>query len=64
MIEPEMAFADLRDNMANAEAYVKAIVGYVLGHCREDLEFFQKFYDQNLFERLETVGPQYPWQGE
>jgi len=56
MIEPEMAFADLRDNMANAEAYVKAIVGHVLKECGEDLAFFEKFYDKTLVGRLNTVG--------
>ena len=55
MIEPEMAFADLRDNMANAEAYVKAIVGHVLKECGEDLAFFEKFYDKTLVGRLTTV---------
>jgi len=55
MIEPEMAFADLQDNMRNAEAYVKAIVRHVLKECEEDLAFFEKFYDKTLMARLNTV---------
>lgn len=55
MIEPEMAFADLRDNMANAEAFVKSVVGHVLEKCGEDLQFFAKFYDKALLDRLNTV---------
>lgn len=56
MIEPEMAFADLYDDMANAEAFVKAVVSHVLQHCKDDLAFFQKFYDKTLLDRLTTVG--------
>lgn len=55
MIEPEMAFADLQDNMANAEAFVKSVVGHVLDTCGEDLQFFGKFYDKALLDRLNTV---------
>ncbi|TFJ87667.1 hypothetical protein NSK_001017 [Nannochloropsis salina CCMP1776] len=55
MIEPEMAFADLQDNMRNAEAYVKAIVRHVLKECEEDLAFFEKFYDKTLMARLKTL---------
>ncbi|CAM9437407.1 unnamed protein product, partial [Phaeothamnion confervicola] len=55
MIEPEMAFADLQDDMDNAEAFVKSVVSHVLRECREDLEFFAKFYDKRLFERLEQL---------
>jgi asparaginyl-tRNA synthetase len=43
MIEPEMAFFELRDNMGLAEEFLKYIIRYVLDHCREDLEFFNKF---------------------
>ena len=42
MIEPEMAFYDLNDNMDLAEDFIKNIIGYVLEHCREDLEFLEK----------------------
>jgi len=55
MIEPEMAFADLGADMANAEAFVKSIVEYVLENCQEDLQFFNKFYEKTLLQRLDTV---------
>ncbi len=55
MIEPEMAFADLQDNMDNAEAYIQYVVKHVLENCREDLELFNKFIDKGLIERLEGV---------
>ncbi len=42
MIEPEMAFYDLNDNMDLAEDFIKNIIGYVLEHCEEDLEFLEK----------------------
>uniref|UniRef100_A0A7S4D5P5 asparagine--tRNA ligase n=1 Tax=Heterosigma akashiwo TaxID=2829 RepID=A0A7S4D5P5_HETAK len=58
MIEPEMAFADLADDMANAEAFVKHVVGHVLEHCAEDLQFFQQFFDKGLTARLERVRDQ------
>lgn len=52
MIEPELAFADLNDDMDCAEKYVKYIIAYILENCKEDLEFFNKFIDKNLLERL------------
>ncbi|MBS0625076.1 MAG: asparagine--tRNA ligase [Verrucomicrobia bacterium] len=55
MIEPEMAFADLKDNMECAESYLKFCVRYALDHCREDLEFFDKFIENGLIQRLEHV---------
>lgn len=55
MLEPEMAFADLQSAMNNAEAMLKYTVQQVLEKCSEDLAFFQKFYDQQLTERLETL---------
>ncbi|MDP1835638.1 MAG: asparagine--tRNA ligase [Chlamydiales bacterium] len=55
MIEPEMAFADITDNMDNAEAYLKYILKYVLENCQEDLEFFDKFISEGLVERLQHV---------
>ncbi|MBX2841682.1 MAG: asparagine--tRNA ligase [Flammeovirgaceae bacterium] len=42
MIEPEMAFYDLNDNMDLAEEFVKSIIGYILGNCMDDLEFLDK----------------------
>ncbi|MBA2369037.1 MAG: asparagine--tRNA ligase [Candidatus Protochlamydia sp.] len=55
MVEPEMAFADLNDNMDCAEAYLKYIFKYVLDNCREDMEFFNKNVEPGLIERLEHV---------
>ena len=55
MIEPEMAFSDLWAAMLNAEQFVKHVVGYVLGKCGEDLEFFAKFMDKSLLERLDKL---------
>lgn len=55
MIEPEMAFADLKDNMDCAENYLKFCVNYVLENCREDLEFFDKFIENGLITRLQLV---------
>ena len=52
MIEPEMAFADLKANMECAEGYLKFCVRYVLEHCKEDLEFFDKFIENGLLQRL------------
>jgi asparaginyl-tRNA synthetase len=54
MIEPEMAFADLQDDMDNAEAYVKSVVGAALAECPDELEFFAKFYDKTLLEKLQA----------
>lgn len=55
MIEPEMAFADLKANMECAEAYLKFCVNYALEHCKEDLEFFDKFIENGLLARLQNV---------
>jgi asparaginyl-tRNA synthetase len=55
MIEPEVAFADLADNCQLAEDFFRFMVSYALEHCREDLEFFNKFIDNTLLERLEKV---------
>lgn len=55
MIEPEMAFADLNDNMDCAEAYLKYILKYVLDNCQEDMAFFNKHVSVGLIERLEHV---------
>ncbi len=52
MIEPEVAFADLNDNMALSEAMVKYVIRYVLEECAQEIEFFNKFVDQGLVERL------------
>jgi asparaginyl-tRNA synthetase len=55
MIEPEMAFADLSSDMECAESYLKFCVSYALEHCSEDLQFFDKFIENGLLERLKTV---------
>jgi asparaginyl-tRNA synthetase len=55
MIEPELAFADLKVNMECAESYLKFCVTYVLEHCREDLQFFDQFIEKGLLERLQNV---------
>ncbi|WP_039356604.1 asparagine--tRNA ligase [Candidatus Protochlamydia amoebophila] len=55
MIEPEMAFADLNDNMDCAEDYLKYILKYVLDNCQEDMEFFNKHVATDLISRLEHV---------
>lgn len=55
MIEPEMAFADLIDNMDCAEAYVKYVTKHALDHCTEDLEFFDQYIEKGLMERLRHV---------
>ncbi|MDD4779851.1 MAG: asparagine--tRNA ligase [Tissierellia bacterium] len=55
MIEPEIAFADLDDNMQLAEDMVKYIINYVLENGKEEMEFFNNFVDKGLFARLENV---------
>ncbi len=55
MIEPEMAFADLKDNMDCAEAYLKEILKHALEACEEDMHFFNQYISPGLIERLEHV---------
>ncbi|MCI8763174.1 MAG: asparagine--tRNA ligase [Lachnospiraceae bacterium] len=55
MIEPEMAFADLQDNMEIAEGMLKYIIRYVLEHAPEEMAFFNSFIDKGLLERLNGV---------
>ena len=55
MIEPEMAFADLDDNMDLAEDFVKHLVTHVREHCAADLDLFGRFVDKNLMANLEVV---------
>lgn len=55
MIEPEMAFADLKDNMELAESYLKFIINAVLKKCPADLEFFDNFVEKGLIARLQHV---------
>ncbi|MBR6316751.1 MAG: asparagine--tRNA ligase, partial [Lachnospiraceae bacterium] len=55
MIEPEIAFADLKDDMILAESMIKYIIRYVLENAPEEMEFFNKFVDKGLKERLTHV---------
>ena len=55
MIEPEMAFYDIDDNMDLAEDFLKYLIRYALDNCMDDLEFLQKMYDNELIERLNFV---------
>jgi len=55
MVEPEMAFSDLQDDLELAEAFVKHLVGAVLSSCREDVEFFSRFIEPTLLESLEKT---------
>lgn len=55
MIEPEMAFYDLNDNMDLAEEFLKYLIKYALENCREDLDFLNNMIDKNLLERLNFV---------
>ena len=55
MIEPEMAFADLKDDMILAEAMLKHVIRYVLENAKEEMQFFNQFVDKGLIERLEHV---------
>ena len=55
MIEPEIAFADLNDDMALAEAMIKYVIRYVLDTCPQDMAFLNQFVDKGLIERLEAV---------
>lgn len=55
MIEPEMAFADLKDDMDLADAYLKYLVKYILNNNVEDLEFFNSFVSNGLLEKLNLV---------
>ncbi|MBR3784897.1 MAG: asparagine--tRNA ligase [Firmicutes bacterium] len=55
MIEPEIAFADLEDNMELAEAMVKYIINYVLEHAPEEMAFFNQFIDKGLLDRLDNI---------
>lgn len=55
MIEPEMAFTDLEGNMDVAERMLKYVIKYVLDNAKEEMEFFNKFFDNDLLERLNNV---------
>jgi len=55
MIEPEMAFFDINDNMDLAEEFLKYLVKTALERCKDDIEFLNKMYDNELIARLESV---------
>ena len=55
MIEPEICFADLKDDMDLAESMLKYVINYVLEHCPEEMEFFNNFIDKTLLDRLHNV---------
>ncbi len=55
MIEPEIAFADLEDDMRLASDMIKFVLRYVMEHCPDELRFFNSFYDKGLLERLESI---------
>ena len=55
MIEPEIAFADLQDDMILAESMLKYVIRYVLENAPEEMDFFNRFVDKGLIERLEHV---------
>jgi asparaginyl-tRNA synthetase len=55
MIEPEIAFADLKDNMELAEAMIKYIINYVMENAPEEMAFFNSFVDKGLIERLNHI---------
>jgi len=55
MIEPEMAFYDITDNMDLAEDFLKYLIRYAMDNCMDDLEFLNKMYDNELIDRLKFV---------
>ena len=55
MIEPEMAFATLKENMECAESFLKFITRFALENCLEDMEFFDQFIEKGLIERLKHI---------
>ncbi|KAK6137712.1 hypothetical protein DH2020_028547 [Rehmannia glutinosa] len=55
MIEPELAFADLEDDMACATAYLQYVVQYILENCKEDMDFFNTWIEKGIVDRLSDV---------
>lgn len=55
MIEPEMAFYEIEDNMDLAEEFIKYCINYALEHCKDDIEFLAEHFDKELIERLRFV---------
>lgn len=55
MIEPEMAFYDVNDNMDLAEEFIKYCINYALKHCKDDIQFLNDHFDKELIDRLKFV---------
>ncbi len=55
MIEPEMAFYDIHDNMDLAEDFLKYLIRYTLDHCQDDIDFLNRMVDKGLLERLRFI---------
>ena len=55
MVEPEISFADLQDNMELAEEMLKYVIKYVMDECPEEMQFFNQFVDKGLLDRLNHV---------
>jgi asparaginyl-tRNA synthetase len=55
MIEPEMAFADLSDNMECAESYIKYVLKYAMDACPDDIKFFDQYIENGTIERLQKI---------
>lgn len=55
MIEPEMAFYEIEDNMDLAEEFIKYCINYALEHCKDDIEFLAEHFDKELIDRLKFV---------
>jgi len=55
MVEPEVAFYDLNDDIALAKEFITAMIEAMFAECEEELNFFQRFIDENLMDRLNTV---------
>jgi asparaginyl-tRNA synthetase len=55
MIEPEIAFADLADDMQLAQDMLRFVLGHILENCPDELAFLSSFYDKGLIERLESI---------
>lgn len=55
MMEPEIAFADINDNMNLAEEMLKYIIKYVMDECPDEIQFFNQFYDKQLIDKFENI---------
>ncbi|NLB77370.1 MAG: asparagine--tRNA ligase [Clostridiaceae bacterium] len=55
MIEPEIAFADLNEDMKLAEDMIKYVINYVMENAKEEMDFFNEFIDKTLYERLNSI---------